>query len=747
MGESPGHGRPMSRTPAPDPAELALKQSHISVQRYFEISLLLMLGTAFITVATTGKLDFISIAVVSLALLVKLWSYTRDVDYSLSPRTVTRLAVFYIFFYALDFLIFSIGPTLLDSMLSATVHLVLFATVVKVFSARTYRDYAYLATLSLLMMLSGAVLTVGTVYLACFTFYVLFSISTFISYEIKRSSEAARRPPEGPFRTPAQNRGAIERALSSATVGLAVGIVALAAILFFVIPRYRTGYLTGLGMDAQNITGFSGTVNLGDIRKILRSNIVVMRVLVEEEDPRSFAGTKWRGVGLTSFDGKNWYNDNTAQTPLHPASTRRFLLPATDGWENRPRRPLRYRVLLSPISTDVLFAAAVPREVSNLTGRLRVIALDQTDSMHYPGHGYTPLSYEVVSDTGVAPAGQLRAASVDYPSEIRLVYLNVPDIDPRVGGLAQQITAAKTNNYDRARAIETYLRNEFTYSLDPGGIDPENPIGSFLFESKTGYCEYFAAAMALMLRTVNIPSRLVNGFQTGTYNRVGKDFVVRARDAHSWVEVYFPEYGWIAFDPTPADPNPVVAGWMDDYVDALSLFWSEWIINYDFAHQARLARTVEKDSRQLQRDFRRRIRHLRQQGIQLAYRIESWLMSHKLLVLLVMLVILGGLIVSEKAGSIAELRFLLVWKFRRRDMALGPREATLSYSRFLKALHKKGYRKPPSQTPREFAFSFVGTRLSWPVLEFTRLYNALRYGQARVSLTRLRQLIEDIGKA
>ncbi len=731
-----------------DPAELARKQTHISVQRYFEISLLLTLGTAFVTVATTGKLDLISIVVVSAALLIKLWSYARDVDYSLSPRTVTRMAVFYIFFYVLDFLTFSVGPSFMDSMLAATVHLVLFATVIKVFSARTYRDYAYLATLSFLMMLAAAILTVGTTYLVCFTLYVLFSISTFISYEIKRSAEAARRPPEGPFRTPAQNRAAIERALVTATVGLALGIVALAAILFFVIPRHRTGYLTGMGMEARNITGFSGTVNLGDIRKILQSNIVVMRVVVEA-NPDQFRGVKWRGVGLTSFDGRKWYNDNTAQRALEPASTRRFLLPPTAGWESRPRRPLRYRVLLSPISTDVLFAASVPREVSNLTGRFRHILLDQTESMHYPGHGYAPLSYEALSDAGVPSADQLRAASTDYPSEIRLVYLTVPEIDPRIPELARGIAASATNNYDRALAIERHLRNEFTYSLDPSGIDPDNPIGSFLFEAKSGYCEYFAAAMALMLRTLEIPARLVNGFQTGTYNRVGKDFVVRARDAHSWVEVYFPQYGWITFDPTPPDPNRVLGGeWgvLEDYVDALSLFWSEWVINYDFAHQVQLARQVEKDSRQLQRDFNYRLRKVRQQVIRMAYRAEAWLMSHKLLVFLLMLGVLGGLIASEKAGSIAELRFLWAWKFRRGEATLGPRDATHTYNRFLRTLHKKGFRKAPSQTPREFAFSFVGTRLGWPVLEFTRLYNTLRFGNAHIPLARLRKLIEEIAK-
>src|SRR5208283_3066900 len=133
-----------------------------------------------------------------------------------------------------------------------------------------------------------------------------------------------------PFRVPEQNRQALEKALMMAAVGLAVGIFLLALILFFVIPRYRTGYLTSLSAQAQNITGFSETVNLGDIRKILRSPMVVMRVTVEG-DPRQFQGVKWRGVGLTSFDGKHWFNDNTEQIAITPASEQRFVLPQLEA--------------------------------------------------------------------------------------------------------------------------------------------------------------------------------------------------------------------------------------------------------------------------------------------------------------------------------------------------------------------------------------------------------------------------------
>ena len=277
----------MAKTAQADPSALLRLQSNISVQRHFEVSLVLTLATGFVTLTMTGKLDMVSILVVSAALVVKLWSYSREAAFSLSSRTVTRVSIFYIFFYALDFLIFSPGPGPLDRMLSATVHLILFTTVIKIFSAKTYRDYGYLAALSFLPMLVSAILTVSTTFLAFFTLYVIFAISTFISYEIKRGIESSTRAPEGPFRKPRQNRDAVEGALVRAAVVLAAGIFLLAAILFFVIPRYRTGYLTALSSQAQNITGFSDTVYLGDIRRILRSPLVVMRVTVEG-DPRRF---------------------------------------------------------------------------------------------------------------------------------------------------------------------------------------------------------------------------------------------------------------------------------------------------------------------------------------------------------------------------------------------------------------------------------------------------------------------------
>jgi protein-glutamine gamma-glutamyltransferase len=530
-----------------------------------------------------------------------------------------------------------------------------------------------------------------------------------------------------------------------------MGIVALASVLFFVIPRFRTGYLTGLGADRQNITGFSETVNLGDIKKILRSNAVVMRIVVDG-DPRRFAGVKWRGMALTSFDGKRWYNDNTEETLLQPAyitpeRESNFALMPSEGPGNM-RRPVEYRVLLSPVSTDVLFAAAIPRRISS---HLRYVNVDQTGSLHNPQHGYAPFGYRVVSDIGTPSPAALRNTSQQTPLDLRLLYLRLPEkMDPQIAQLAKKITASATNSYDRSSAIQNYLRDNYGYSLDPPSIEPDDPVGSFLFKSKEGYCEYFAAAMVLMLRAVDVPARIVNGFQTGTFNRLGGDFIVRARDAHSWVEVYFPGYGWFPFDPTPPDPNPVVGGdWgaLEDYYDAINLFWNEWIINYDFAHQMQLAQQFDQSTRQAQKHYRRSMRDFREALIRNATRLGEWLVAHKLLVLLFMLSVLAYLLLEGKDLTVDDLRFLWAWRFREGEMTLGPREAALTYQRFMKIMAKKGFRKPISQTPREFADGFAGTGLSWSVSEFTRLYNAFRYGRAAVSLPHLRQLLERLKNA
>jgi len=703
----------------------------------------LTLGTSFVTLASTGKLDIVSVTLVFVALAARLWGYAAGWNLNISPQTVTRLAVLYIPFFALDFLFFSSGVTALQSMLNATVHLVLFVTIAKVFSAVTRRDYAYLATLSLLMMLASSVLTVNTTFLVFLTLYTLFAIATLISYEIKRSTETSRRSASTPLPVPG-GRPALERALGRTAAGLGLGIVAAASVFFFVIPRYRSGYLTGLGTHPENITGFSGSVKLGDLSRIMRSNAVVFRVL-PEGNLRDYIGIKWRGVALDSFDGRDWYNDNTRETAIQPVSHGRFVIPREPGAGNRPEKALRYKVLLSPLSSNVVFAAAFPRLI---TGKMHLLTVDETDSLHDTRYEFSPIQYEVSSQVGLPSPAALRSAPETYSREIRLLYLRLPPkLDSRIRELAQKVASHAANNYDRAVTIRNYFRSNFGYTLDAQKIDPSDPLGSFLFQTRRGYCEYFASAMAVMLRTLGIPARLVNGFQTGSYNRFGKDFVVRARDAHSWVEVYFPGYGWIPFDPTPPDPHPVVASELDNYMDALTLFWNEWIINYDFSHQVRLAAQVEFQTHTVQRDVHHHFDVLRGQLARLTLALEGGLVKNKFLLLLLILGATGGFVLAAGRWDVQELKFFWTCSLLRTDRPATLQEATFSYRRFLNIVRKKGFQKLPWETPREFAEKIAHPELGQRARKFTQLYNATRYGRERPSLPILRTMLQDISGA
>jgi hypothetical protein len=166
-------------------------------------------------------------------------------------------------------------------------------------------------------------------------------------------------------------------------------------------------------------------------------------------------------------------------------------------------------------------------------------------------------SYKVTDVYSVASESQLQSAGTNYPAWLgpyRTVGTSYRSrsVEQMVHDLAVQVTQGAANPYDQATAIETYLRTNYSYTLTPNQPPRDaDPLAYFLFKTKEGYCEYFATAMGDMLRLLGIPTRLVNGYGPGTYNESLGKYVVKESDAHTWVEVYFPSYGWIPFEPTP----------------------------------------------------------------------------------------------------------------------------------------------------------------------------------------------------
>jgi transglutaminase-like putative cysteine protease len=707
------------------------------IDRYFELSLFGLLLTGFLTLAGTGRMDLFTMTLMGLALAVRGALLLREEVYRLSPLWVTRLTVAYIPFFFLDFLfLLGYAANVLEQLLLATIHMLFFTAVIKLFSARQTRDYAYLSALAFAQMLAAATMTISTSFLLFFALFLLLAICTFTSFEIKRARHRAggTRPtlPAG------VSKSRLASSLSVVAMVICLGIAVLTVVLFFVIPRGNRGFFSALSRPSDRLTGFSDDVELGEIGQIKRSSTVVMHVSTVNLLP---AQVRWRGIGLTTFDGKRWYNSDRMSRAVPGRRSFRFSSEAVHPGKRTDL--LMYSITLEPLASDSVFVAPQPLALS---GPFRNLWQDETDSVYMPSNSGALVRYSVESDIATPDPEQLRAASGPIPPGIERDYLQLPATDPRVWELARRITASQPTVYDQAAAVERYLQTNYAYTLNLPAAMPADPVAYFLWESRAGHCEFFASAMAVLLRTLGIPARLVNGFLQGHYNDVSGQYTVRASDAHTWVEVYFPDYGWVPFDPTPADgrqSDALFFGRLALYLDAFQTFWEEWVINYDFLHQVTLAHEVELASRQIRHDsrtyFEQRYRYLQDL---LRQRADD-VLQHRAGLLGIALLL--GAALGAFYGRSALRAGLAEWAMRRRARQgkARPRDATLLYLRLLRLLAQRGLRKSPQQTPIEFADS-LPEPMRTPVRAFTGLYLESRFGRAAAALAPLDALLERI---
>jgi protein-glutamine gamma-glutamyltransferase len=711
-----------------------------ALRRHFEVSLYLLLLTSVLTLTSTGKLDLASILIPPLALLVKGYRWWRGHGPELSNRVATWITLAYFVFFPFD--LWMVSRTLagdaqrpaLYAALLATIHLMVFAILVRLFSATTTRDYLFLILMSFTTMLASAILTVDTVFVFFFFLFLAFAISTFVSLEMWRAAHGAAVHPI-PVGTREARR--LHSALGITSVGIAVGSLTIGAFIFLFIPRVSGGYISGFNLQPTLISGFTDNVELGEIGEIKKSSQVVMRITVDGGLDAA-RGVHWRGVALTRFDGRRWYNEPHEPTTI--TSTEEGWVHFDDAIRNDKRAgmPIHYTVLLEPVASSALFFA---NEVVSVRGRFGVDAdstqrrtyllEDPTGSIFNPFHNFARIEYEARSLLPTPPPAALRLSGTKYPADVLENYLQLPKLDPRIPDLAAQITARQSTPYDKARTMEGYLRAHYGYTLDLAGTPQPDPLAYFLFTRRAGHCEYFAAAMTVMLRSVGIPARYINGFQTGEYNSVGGDFVVRASDAHSWVEVYFPNYGWITFDPTPPGEEKTTGlfEWAARYWDWFELQWSEWVINYDFVHQFAMVQSLHRISTDWSQQMRAAFDRMRRAATD---RVESWQTS----------LTQSGALIPVVLGLIAAFCcfvLLLQPRVRRRlgelwhlrvgaSRTMTPHLASLQYREMLRLLEQKGIRKAPGQTANEFAAALPDVNLAGPVHELTSVYHDARFG-------------------
>ena len=703
-----------------------------AVDRYLLMSLYLLVITGFGTLAATGQLDGPSVLFVTAALLWRGYLLLIRRRLVIPESWSTGLAVAFVVFYALDMSLIS------RSFLAATVHLVMAGLVVKMFSPLRDRDYVLLSALSFAMVLAASVLTVDSAFFIAFCVFLLTAVATFILLQMHRAVKQATAHAAGRESPDFEHR--LGASLGIGAPSILAAILALAGGIFFVLPRVSAGYAGAFGSGNDLSTGFSDEVRLGSIGEIQQSPAIVMHVKIK-------GGTtpteiKWRGVTLSAFDGFTWSNPHQTVVARH-LEDGRFLLPqniATNG-----AGLLRYRVMVEPMGSNVFFLAEQP---ITLSGNYSLVSVDASAAAFDLDHDHPVAAYEGESNPVRPGVAQLRASDRNYPFELAQAYLQLPAVDPRIIALAQEVTGGADSNYDKAAALENYLSTHFGYTLQLPPKTPEDPLADFLFKRKRGHCEYFASAMAVMLRTLGIPSRIVNGFRGGEYNDLSGQFVVRARDAHSWVEAYFPGQGWVSFDPTPPaslSTNSGGSGRFALYLDAMTSFWREWVVNYDFGHQKSLGEEAARRGRTFFEGLRGKLKESYGKLLQSARTAKKHTGGFPTQWTGWAAALLGlGLLLSNSA-RLGRLTRHLRLQYGKKQPA--PQMAAFWYQRMTKTLSRRGWEKAPGQTASEFVGAIPDVRLKESVARFTRHYERARFADSKQDAERLREIYEEVVSA
>ena len=710
------------------------------IERYFQVSLFLLLITGFITLAGTGKLDLVSTVFVLGALAIRAAHLFQKKQFVIPESWTTAFTLVYVLVYAVDYFFIS------RDFVSATVHLVLFGMVVKVFSVHRDRDLLYLGVLAFLMVLAASVLTVNTIFLGGFAVFLLVAIATFTSFEMRRAASSASSI-QSSSAEPSRLRPGVarlSRALSRTALALTITILLGAAVLFFLLPRISGGYLGSFTRGSDPVSGFRDNIQLGGIGRIQQSTQVVMHLQING-DHSEFDG-KLRGTVLSRFDGRSWADSprymNILSSRVGRYDISNETLAADPYLErvsgSRISRMMTYRILMEPTLSTVLFLAKGTLEFE---GNFRQIAYDSAQSyINLDGNRPTNAYWGVTNITPPDPAA-LRTAGADYPEPVAVRYLQLPQLDRRIPALARAITSSAVTPYDKAQAVEKYLQQNYGYTLELPAITPADPLANFLFERRQGHCEYFASAMAVMLRTLGMPTRVATGFRGGEYNDLTGSYIIRGRDAHAWVEVFFPHQGWVSFDPTAYAPvqEPSLAGRLRLYADALNEFWHEWVVNYDFAHQRTLTASLTTQTVEGGISFRAWLAHVYQRMLQSArstqrsfaqspQRQSRWAVG--------VIVCLLLLVVSP--------RFYSAWKtyaLARNPQFAPEAAASLWYARATEHLARYGWKKEPSQTPAEFVNTIDHPAIREVVKVFTEHYEQARFGHSVSSVKQLPDLL------
>jgi hypothetical protein len=664
---------------------------------------------ADLSLLVVGAIGAIHALVLAGAILHGRWRGRR----ASASRVWDALALLALLAFPFDLIVLS------RSLLGAALRLLTFVVIFRCANLSGHRELTQAISLSFVQIVAAAASTTDVKFSVVMIAYLAVAIWTLMAIASARDDApaAARNAPSG--------RPVLMMTASTLAAG---------SILFFAIPHFGTGYFHSgsiIRPSGDALTGFADQIELGSIHRIKKNRAIVMRVKIGSAggaarglaDPASMP-VRWRGVALDTFDGRSW-------SVARP--DKEWIRPDRDGsFAVGPRvlagqALVEQEITLNPSMAPVLFV--LPGAERIVSDGITSVGVDAGGSIFLAAPRLSHFRYRAISpdpqEASWAPGHGLPRGAPDD----RARYLTLPRVDPRVEVLTQRVAATAVSDFEKARRIEDYLRLTHTYSLDVNDAGVADPVAHFLIEGNAGHCEYFATAMAVMLRYAGIPSRVVNGYASGEWSNLTGAFVVRQSDAHSWVEGWIPQRGWVTFDPTPSSQEIAAgAGVLARFGRAfgrIELMWDTWIIGLDLLDQQSLASSLYDAGARGAAAAGRGLVALAEKLRAATARAFGWIAAPLGLSALILAIGLARLATRRLGWP----RWRRAWRLAGRPHAAGS-PASEALRRFEARWAARGCRRAAGQTPMEFGRQLERLALDPPgsVLAFIEGYYRMRFG-------------------
>ncbi len=569
------------------------------------------------------------------------------------------------------FLISQLLQITLENIVIPIVNILLVLLGIKLLQKKEFRDFMQIYTISVFLLSASALLTIDIIFLIYFIiiFFITVIAVILLTFYVEDKNITFEKK---------KFKNLVIKLFFIPLIS-----IPLTVVFFLFLPRTDYPIFNFLNNQGKGKTGFSDSIQLGDVSDIQMDKSVIMRVNVDEELPEN--QLYWRGLTLNTFNGNIWFKRHIRESEVIFTG-----------------KKVKQTIILEPYGDRYLFS------------------LDKPEKIYYKGFIYREGDLSFSLSRPIFNRVKYTAISRVSPFIIeksinKKIYLQIPrNLDRRIVKLANRLKG-KTKEETLVNIIK-FFKKDFLYSLDklPRG---KNSLSKFLFEYKYGNCEYFASATAILLRINGIPSRVVVGYRGGFYNKVGKYYIIKQSDAHSWVEAYI-NGRWIRVDTTPTRLTPSSKERLDElksisklriFFDTLEYYWINFIINYDLSKQKSIFNSISNVVKNTS-DLKLKINYK-----QIAFIIIS--------VIVIYLILRFS---KEYIFIPIEKKFLI---------------------RFLKILEKKGYKRKDFEGLEEFVLRIEDEKLRKKALEFVKLYEVIIYKDIRLNSKireKLSKTLEDL---